>query len=363
MLDRGYEAHVAAPSHHAWAPSEFEVAELSKHRLIFHPISLSRRGHNPLAELRTLVDIWRVIGQVRPDAVHLLTIKPILYGGIAARARTVNLTIFGFTGLGEVFAPSSVLSRLRRHIVATVLRWCLRKAGTVAIVQNSEDQKIVSKLSGKAGRPPVLIRGSGVDTHRFGRTNIPDGRPIILFAGRLMWEKGVGDFVKIARESKRRGVGARFAVVGKTVANNPSSVTQTQMEEWVRQGDIEWRGYQKDMVSELSRCTVFCYPSKYREGVPKVLLEAAAVGRPLVVSDITGCREVVKNGVQGLLCAPGDIGAFVDAIESLVEHREECERMGLEGRKRIIEEFDVDVVVRNTMGIYDEYFHCGAAKR
>ena len=363
MLDRGYETHVAAPEDHAWAPNGFDVSELEKHGFFFHPIRLSRRGHNPLAELRTLLDIWRVIGLVRPDAVHLLTIKPIIYGGVAARARMVGLIILGFTGLGEVFAPSSALSRLRRKIVAATVRSCLRRPGMVAIVQNSEDQAIVAELSCRASRPPVLIRGSGVDIRQFGPAKIPDGRPLVLFAGRLMWEKGVGDFVEIARKLKERGVDARFVIVGRTVPNNPSSLTRSQMEKWAGQGDIEWWGYQSDMASVLSQCSVFCYPSKYREGVPKVLLEAAAVERPLVVSDINGCREVVKNGVQGLLCAPGDISAFADAIESLVEDREECERMGREGRKKIVEEFDVKIVVRSTMNIYDEYFSERTAKQ
>ena len=355
LIKAGYEVHVAAPASHDWAPADFSVKELQRHGCVFHPIRLSRRGENPLAEITAAIDMARLFRRLQPTVAHLLTIKPILYGGIVARLSRTPLVVCGFTGLGQIFVDKSLWGFIRRHVVSQLLRWSVGNRNAIAIAQNSDDHGTIAKIVPAARGRIVTILGSGVDLEEFSYRSLPDGPPIVLFAARLLWEKGVGVFVEAARSLKNQGSRARFVIVGSTVETNPRSVPRSVLDGWVEEGVIEWWGYRSDMPEVLAGCTVFCLPTIYGEGLPKVLLEAAAVGRPIVTTDIGGCRDVVVGGRNGFLCPKSDANAVSACVEALVADHETCKKMGREGRRMAEERFAVAGVVDQTLAAYARY--------
>lgn len=351
----GFEVHVAAPADHVWAPDGFSTTKIEKQGFVFHPIPLSRRGTNPIMEIRTFVALWRLYRQLRPAIVHHLTIKPILYGGIAARLARVPFVVYSVTGLGQIFTGAGIVPASRRAMVVALMRRSMRHLNSRVIFQNSTDRdhlvaRDVVKLSDTR-----LILGSGVDVDRFRATEAPEtGEPIVVLCSRLIWEKGVGEFVEAAQTLLAQGVVARFVLVGDTNPTNPHAVPRDTLESWVRDGLVEWWGFREDMEVVLSESHVVCLPSSYGEGVPKILLEAAASARPIVATDIAGCREAVEDRVSGLLVPPQDPPALADALRWLIEDRDLRTRMGGAGRALAEAKFDERNTAAATVHVYEE---------
>ena len=349
-----YSTFVAAPGDHVWAPEGFSTGEIEK--LGAHPVSIrmSRRGQNPLSEIAALCSILRVFRWTNPAIVHLLTIKANLYGGLIARLIGVPAVVFSVTGLGQVFVARGPLASIRRGLVTAMLRFVFSHPRARVIVQNAEDLQYLVQSGIVAKEKAVLIRGAGVDIDVYRPAPEPEGPVTIVFASRLLWEKGVGTFVDAAKALGGCSPRVRFVVVGDTKASNPRSVPKETLEEWVNAGLIEWWGRRSDMATVLAQAHVFCLPTAYGEGIPKVLLEAAASGRAIVASDIAGCREVVQSGVNGLLVPPNDPGELAQALDFMIIHGEERRRMGQFGRATAEREFNVAAVVKTTLALYDE---------
>jgi glycosyltransferase involved in cell wall biosynthesis len=199
----------------------------------------------------------------------------------------------------------------------------------------------------------AVIRGSGVDLDEFAPTPEPPGTPLVVLPGRMLWDKGVGDFVKAAGILRQRNVHVRMALVGAPDVANPSAIPDAQLEAWRDGGDVEWWGHQADMPSVLAQSHIVCLPS-YHEGVPKALIEGAASGRALVASDISGCREVVEDGKNGLLVPPGDAEMLANAIERLAGDGDLRQQLGINGRRVAVENFSIESVVQKTQAIYEE---------
>jgi glycosyltransferase involved in cell wall biosynthesis len=351
-MHEGYEVHVAAPNHHAWAPKTFALSDLTRRGLVVHEIPLSRRGLNPLVELRTFLALARLYRRLRPALVHHITIKPNLYGGLAARWCGVPATVFAVSGMGEMFSGTGVVTRGLRPLVAWGLKTAFGHPNSAVIVQNSEDERqLLANGMVRPGRTQ-LIRGSGVDVAAFRETPEPSGRPVVLLAARLIWEKGIAEFVHAARLLRAGGSDARFVLVGGTHPTNPKAVPEATLQQWQRDGVVEWWGYRTEMSEVLASSHIVCLPSKYGEGVPKVLLEAGACGRAVVATDIPGCREAVAHGETGLLVAPGSAEALAEALRSLLADPVRRRRMGARGRQRIEAEFDVREVAARTVAVY-----------
>jgi glycosyltransferase involved in cell wall biosynthesis len=349
------EVHVAAPADHVWAPPNFSVSELERLGFVFHPIPLSRRGTDPITELRTLLALWRLYRRLKPAVVHHLTIKPNLYGGIAARIAGVPGVIFSVTGLGQIFVGRGLPAVLRKHLVIALMRLAMSHTNSRVIFQNSTDRdELVGRKIVRASAARVIL-GSGVDVQRFHPTAAADtNEPIVVLCARLIWEKGVGEFVEAARALRHQGVVARFALVGDTNPTNPHSVPRETLESWVGEQVIEWWGFRKDMESVLAESHVVCLPSTYGEGVPKILLEAAASGRPIITTNIAGCREAVDDGVSGLLVPPDDPAALASALAKLIDDPQLRAKMGAASRKLAEEKFDDRATAAKTLVVYDE---------
>ena len=255
-------------------------------------------------------------------------------------------------GRGSVFSARGIFASLRRQLALLSYRLAYRPGGTRVIVQNVEDRDYFVTTGVFRSEDVVLIRGSGVDLARFGMHAEPEGRPVVVLATRMLKEKGVADFVAAAALLKASGCDARFVLVGAPDPGNPNSHTEAELTSWARDGVVEWWGFRPDMETVLSECHVVCLPTYYGEGVPKVLIEAAAAGRPIVTTDTPGCRDIVRNGHNGLLVPPRDVARLADALRRLISDPAARAEMGRRGQQRAKEEFAIETVVEQTLQIY-----------
>lgn len=336
---RGYQVHVALGlTTHA--------ARLRALGFVVHPLHLDRSSMSPLAALRNLTEIYRVIRAVRPRLVHLVTIKPVLLGGVAARLARAPAIVAAVPGLGYVFGSRGALATLRRGLIGALYRLALSPRHLRVIVQNKADHAVITRRFGVDENRVVTIRGSGVDLDRFRPRPLPEGPPVVALVARLLGDKGVREFVAAAA-MLRDAVAARFVLVGEPDPGNPATIDGDELAGWQRAGTVEWWGRRDDIEEVMRSASLVVLPS-YHEGLPKVLLEAAACARPVVASDIAGCREAVVHGETGLLVPARDAAALAGAIRELLQDPQRRAAMGRAARLRAEREFDVrDVVARH----------------
>jgi glycosyltransferase involved in cell wall biosynthesis len=334
----------------------YVVTRVRRHRSIIeargvHVVSLelSRRGRNPIAELKVIAELIGIYRKIRPDLVKHIAMKPIVYGTVAAWFSRPRAVVNYMAGLGWLFTSDSVKARLLRPVVRTVLGRLLAKGHV--IVENPDDYRQMVDLGLTPARLS-LIRGAGVDLHEFEPTEECDGIPLVVLPARMLWTKGVGEFVTAAERLLAEGVTARFALVGDPDPDNPASVPVERLETWRRDGAVEWWGRRDDMPRVLAQAHVVCLPS-YREGLPKALLEAAAAGKPIVTTDTSGCRDVVRHGENGLLVPAADAVALAEALKTLVEDRTRRERMGRRSREIAETEFSSEKITAEAVGLYN----------
>lgn len=318
------------------------------------PLHLSRESYSPLKELRAIIELRRLYGKERPDVVHQVALKPVLYGSIAALGRQNIRVINALAGLGYLVASKSLKARLLRVPVWSAFRFLLKRSGSTVIFQNDEDRNAITTKLNIALENTALIRGAGVDLERFCPSPEPAGMPVVVLPSRMLWNKGVKDFVDAARLLTDQGVKARFVLVGDTDSASPSGMPREQLAAWRDEGVVEWWGRQEDMASVYQECAVVCLPSHGGEGVPKSLLEAAACGRAIVTTDVPGCRDIVRNKVNGLLVPLKSVAELANAIRQLLEDRVLRYQMGMAGREIASREFSEQAVVQNTLLLYKD---------
>lgn len=346
--EQGYEVCVATPSGDG-------VEQIRAEGLSYRRVPLSRSGANPFAELLTIWGLYKLYRELRPSLVHHVTIKPVLYGTLAARLAKVSAVVNAISGLGFVFLAQGWLSAVARSAVLTSYRWLFSRKRLWVIVQNRDDYVYLLEQACLSRKKIELIRGSGVDTGHFTMRPEPDTVPLVVLPARMLWDKGVEEFVEAARQLHRTGVKARFALVGGIDPNNPESVPADRLAEWARQGVVEWWGNRQDMPTVFSLAHIICLPS-YREGLPKVLLEAAASGRSIVTTDVPGCREVVIDGENGLLVPARQSEPLAEALRLLIESPDKRRAMGRRGRVMAEAEFSIHRVVDRHLDIYRRAF-------
>ncbi|OPY07490.1 MAG: N,N'-diacetylbacillosaminyl-diphospho-undecaprenol alpha-1,3-N-acetylgalactosaminyltransferase [Syntrophaceae bacterium PtaB.Bin095] len=317
------------------------------------PFDLSRKGMNPASELAVLARLVALYRKEKPDIVHQVAMKPVLYGSLAARLSGVSRVVNALAGLGYIFTSDQPKARFLRPVIGSAFRGLLNSRRSRLILQNQDDRaKFIRKrfISEKRIR---LIRGSGVDTAVFVPTPEPPGVPVVILPSRMLWDKGVREFVDAAGQLKKRGISARFVLVGDADPHNPSAIPTEQLTAWHAEGAVEWWGRRDDMPAVFEQSHIVCLPS-YREGLPKVLLEAASCGRPIVTTDTPGCRDVVRQGENGLLVPVRGTAELADALQLLIEQPELRKKMGCKGREIVVSEFALEKVVAKTMNIYRE---------
>lgn len=326
--------------------------EIRREGFAFLPIPFSRQGVAIIEEAKSLLLLVRLYRNLRPDLVHHVTIKPVLYGSLASRAVGDIKVVNAVSGLGYTFTSNQRAKAIR--VVATVLyRATTLNSYSRTIFQNPDDLKTFVEKRLVKPNQAILIRGSGVDCARFQERREPLGEPVVMLPSRMLWDKGVGEFVEAARAIRNSGVKARFVLVGGSDPGNPTGVPVEQLNAWVQSDVVEWWGHQDAMPEVLSSANLVVLPS-YREGLPKVLLEAAASARAIVATDVPGCREIVRHDVNGLLVPPRSGEALAQAIWILLKSSELRTRFGRAGRGIVVREFSEQTVVRQTLDLYRE---------
>ena len=309
-------------------------------------------AYNIFLHFSIVHSIKKVIQKAQPDIVHAITIRHAFYTGIAARFIGYRPLVLTVAGLGSLFSRKTLKASLLRLVAKPLLRFAFDSEGVFLIFQNPDDQKaLIDNGIVKAERTTV-IKGSGVDIETYQPAPIIQGsKPVIVFASRLLKEKGIAEFVAAARLLKDR---ADFVVAGDVYAKNPHSLTREEIQAWHDEGVIEWLGQYSDMASLFARSSLVVLPSYYGEGVPKVLLEAMACGRAIITTDLPGCRETVDHESNGLLIPGQDVDALVRAITHMLDNPTLLKSYGDAGRKKVEGEFTTGAVVGKTLSVYDQ---------
>ncbi len=314
-----------------------------------------RHGCNPLREWRTIGKLSAIYRRVQPDIIHQIALKPILYGGCASlfnqRVQIINAPV----GMGFVFSSQQRLARLLRPLISLGLRLLLNPPHSRVVFENRDDLQAAVRKRLVRTKDAVLIPGAGVDLREF-QCSIPGAAkhhdaPWVIVVARMLWDKGIGEFVAAAQKLRRQGIRARFVLVGAPDPGNPAAIPGSQLDAWHHAGIIDWLGPRHDIPALLSRSRIACLPS-YREGLPKALLEAMAAGLPLVTTDVPGCRELVTPNVNGLLVPPRDADRLAQALARLLADRGLCERFGKINRKLVAAHFATEHIEQATLALF-----------
>lgn len=345
MVDKGWRVVAVSP------PDAFtsRVAEPGIEQLAL-PVSRqigAFRSH--LATWRGLYEFYR---RERPLIVHHFTTNPVIYGSLAARRAGVPCIVNTLPGLGSLFTSRRWDAPLLRTWVRTAYRLSLAGENVRVVFQNPADRDLLVRQRVVRGERAVVIRGAGVDIERFVPVREPEGEAVILLCGRMLWSKGVGDLVSAARALRERGARFRVVLVGPAEPEHRDGVPVEQLERWSHDGIATWLGMRDDMPDIYAASHVVVLPTRYGEGIPGVLIEAAACGRPIVCYDVAGCREVVRNGRNGLLVPRGDLPALVAALGRLIENRALRETMGKHGREVAVAEFGSPAMIAGIAAVY-----------
>lgn len=345
-LERGFEVHVAAPATADRGPVEHE-------HLHHHRLSLSRAPIALRRELGAALDVRHLLHRLEPDLVHLFTPRVIATVGPIVRMYQRAAIVATITGLGYSFLYEGATAGALRWGVSQAFRLTFAHPRAHVIVQNRDDLHELSIRGVLDAEHTTLIPGSGVDLEEYAPPPTRDASPpLVVFAGRLLWDKGVGEFVDAARLVRSRGRAARFVLAGASDPHNPRHVPQASLDRWAEEGVVEVRGHCDDMVDMLQRTDVFCLPS-YREGMPRALLEAAACGCALIASDAPGTRDFVVDDRHGKLVPPRDAVALAEAIIELIDDPVRRHAIGLAARDRVEREFGRDRIARQVLAVYD----------
>tara|TARA_Y100000389_G_scaffold63923_1_gene59938 strand:+ start:922 stop:2064 length:1143 start_codon:yes stop_codon:yes gene_type:complete len=316
-------------------------------------VPIQRGGTNFIKDIKSMYFLWSLFRKVRPKIVHLVTIKPYLYGGIIARLLNVPCVVSAVSGLGSLFIRKNFINKFLCLLLRPIYKLAFNHFNQIAIFQNQEDAKVLIKWGVLNSQKVRLIRGSGVKIEEFTELKEIDQIPIVCFAARLINDKGVHDFVSAARLLSKRGVQAKFYLAGELDIKNPSGLNTQDLEMLKEDKNIEVLGYQKNISNLYAKSNIVCLPS-YREGLPKSLIEAAAASRAVVTTDVPGCRDAIIPNKTGLLAPVKNPEKLADAIQWLIEHPKERVVMGRAGRQLAETEFRIEKIIKKHLDIYKE---------
>lgn len=336
------------------------ATQLSEHQELLEgegftviPMVWRRNSMNPLHALGEIRQIMAIYRQYTPDLVHHVALRASLYGSIAARLSGTAPVVNNLAGLGQAFSSTGRGAGLVRQGLIMAFRLLFRGKHTCTIVENSDDLAFLTARVGLPEKQAILIRSIGVDEQRFAfHEEQPQTVPTVVMVSRLIWPKGIRELVEAGRILRARGIDVLVRLVGKADEASSVSVPESDLQAWHDQGDIEWLGHKNNIPQIWAQAAIAVLPSYYREGIPRSLLEAAACGRPVVTTDMPGCREIIEDGVNGYLVEPRDVVSLADALEKLIRDPSLRARMGRAGRKRVLQHFTERQVVAQTLDTY-----------
>ncbi|MDD5467925.1 MAG: glycosyltransferase family 4 protein [Anaerolineales bacterium] len=347
LQEAGYEAVLVSPAG-KYSP------EFPKYGLRWVEWVVGRQTMSPWEEVPSFIQLARIYRQEKADLIHHHTIKSVLYGSLTARGLREENVVNSITGRGYVFLGRGARVRLLRNFVKNFYRKALNHPNFAAIFENDADRQYFIDQRFIAPQRTWLIPGVGVDPQRFQPFPEPEGAPVIFLVGRLLWDKGVGVLVEAARILQARKRSFRVALVGEPDPGNPSSIETNILQAWVKEGIVEWWGWRPDMSTVYPQCHIVAAPTMYGEGVPTVVLEASACGRPVVTTDMPGCRDVVIHQASGLIVPPEDAEALAEALDRLIRDKELRLKMGAEGRRLVLDRFTTRHINAATLEVYHQ---------
>lgn len=350
-IDAGYEVHLACGI-------TDKKEQLESLGLVVHSLPLSRSGTGLVAEYRAFTSIWQLLKQLQPDVLHMVTVKAVVYGGVAARMLGIAGRVASMSGLGFVFIDSGVKAKLLRLLISRIYSFAFNGRSSVkprVIFQNATDLQLFVDSNILKPAQAELIPGSGVDLHHFDAASLPmlcssEAKPVVMFVARLLKDKGVLEFCDAAAELR---YGARFVIVGDLDPGNPNSLSELELQGLQASGVVEWWGFSDNVAATLAQADLVVLPS-YREGLPKSLIEAAACGRPVVTTDVPGCRDAIIPDKTGVLVAVRDSKALIVAVGELLDDPARLLCMGRAGRAWAERQFDVRQVIDRHLEIYEQ---------
>jgi glycosyltransferase involved in cell wall biosynthesis len=317
-----------------------------------HEIPFVRSSTHVFGEFATFKRLARLYSRLRPELVHHVTIKPVIYGSLLARYYRVRAVVNSIPGLGHAFLTRGWRANLLRRFLVRLYRLAMRSSSVTVIFQNVENRDYF--LAQRIVRPEqcALVRGVGVDLAEFRPTPPRAGAIVVTMAARMLKEKGVEIFVAASRRLLSEGHAAVFRLVGDPDPMSPGTIARETLEQWNSDGVVTWIQHRTDMPEVLAESHIVCLPTYYGEGLPKVLLEAAAAGRPIVTTAIPGCRDIGRHGENALLVQPRDVEGLADALRTLIIDAGMRERFGRRGREIVEQEFSESSLVQQTIDVY-----------
>lgn len=343
MIELGYRVSAAAPR-------DDYSRKLEQVGIHYINLSMSRNSKNPFVDLMLLLRLLNLYTRNKFDLIHHFTPKIVIYGSFAARVAGLKSVVNSVTGLGHTFAKNGLL----KHIVSKMYKVAFSGSSHI-IFQNIDNQKMFLRNKIVLRKATHLVKGSGVNTDHFSpgmnKTQLDNNVRFSLIA-RLIWDKGVREFVEAAKIVKGRCPLAHFALIGNPDEGNPNAVSQRYLAKLKDVEAIRWTGHTDDVKTAIQNSDVIVLPSSYGEGVPRTLIEGASMAKPLVTTNVPGCREIVDHNINGLLIPPNDVNALIDAMLKLANNPEMRYQMGQNGRKKVLEEFDEKIVIQKTLEIY-----------
>jgi glycosyltransferase involved in cell wall biosynthesis len=343
LVEQGIDLQVAIPF--ASSDGRFRGLPFAVHRL-----PLRRGSLNPWSEMRALGALLALSRRVRPSLVHHVTIKPMLYGSLVARLLGTPCVVNSITGLGYVFSSSEPAARCLRLLVRPLLRFGCVRPNVTMLFENQDDLVLYGRQRMAQVSNSRVVPSSGIDVGLYEPRQHDQRVVTVMVLGRMLWDKGIREFVEAARMVAAKRPTTKFVLVGGTDPN-PESIPLATLQRWQQEGAVDYWGWRSDIPAVLSKADILCLPS-YREGLPRSLLEGGAAGLPLIATDVPGCRDALRPGVSGLLVPPKDSAALASAILRLVDDVEMRRQMGQAARSDVASRFSIDSVVDATVAVY-----------
>lgn len=340
---RGYDVYLACTI-------TDKKAYLESLGLKVYPLEMSRSGMSIKSELKAFSDIYKTLKQIKPDIAHFVTIKPVLYGGIASRFLSIPKKIFSISGLGFTFIQQGLKASILKWIIKALYGFALGGKNSHVIVQNPDDRNVIMSIQNV---PLTTIKGSGVDLTQYTYVEENNEQIKIVMACRLLKDKGVLEYVKAAKIIRNKGLDATFELYGDIDNHNPATLTSQNINKIKKENFATIHEFNDNIAAIFSNANLVVLPS-YREGLPKVLIEAAACGRATVTTNVPGCRDAIEPNITGLLCHAKDAQSLAEQIEKLIVNTELRNNMGKAGRQLAKREFDIRQVVQKHFEIYED---------
>ncbi len=331
---------------------------IENHGIKFIPLPYNRKNINPVYELYTLLRVILVYRSIKPDIAHHIAAKPIVYGSIAARICKIKSVINAPVGLGFVFTSQSIKAKILRPILKFLFKCFLNthhgnNRRNKVILENNDDRNYFIKLGALLKKESCVVRGAGVKIKKLKVKRMSSKVIVITLLARMIRDKGIYEFVSAARRLKNQNLNLKFLLVGDVDPLNPTSLKKETLINWQKEEIIDWLGWIDNVEKILEKTDILCLPS-YREGLPKALIEGAAKGLPIVTTDTVGCREVVKNGINGYLVPVKDIDELTKKISKLINNKVLRDKMGKESFKFASSKFSEEIINSQTLDIYNE---------